>query len=118
MTTGTKYNGWTNYETWCVNLWIGNEEPSYLHWREVATEIWDARDEHPDYWTESEYARFTLADALQEWAEESAPDLGASMWTDLLTAALSEVRWSEIANSMLAETDGYEAPTADYTAQP
>jgi len=20
-----KYNGWTNYETWCVNLWLTNE---------------------------------------------------------------------------------------------
>jgi len=25
MTTKT-YNNWTNYETWCVNLWLTNEE--------------------------------------------------------------------------------------------
>tara|TARA_Y100001963_G_C6680202_1_gene399469 strand:+ start:756 stop:992 length:237 start_codon:yes stop_codon:yes gene_type:complete len=23
------YNGWTNYETWNVALWIGNEPPFY-----------------------------------------------------------------------------------------
>ena len=25
----TSYNGWTNWETWNVALWIGNEEPIY-----------------------------------------------------------------------------------------
>ena len=23
------YNGWTNYETWAVKLWMDNEEGSY-----------------------------------------------------------------------------------------
>ena len=26
------YNGWTNYETWAVALWIGNEPGSYEYW--------------------------------------------------------------------------------------
>ena len=32
---GEKYNGWTNYETWLVNLWLGNGG-SGEHWREQA----------------------------------------------------------------------------------
>ena len=23
------YQGWTNYETWNIALWVGNEEPTY-----------------------------------------------------------------------------------------
>jgi len=26
----TEYNGWKNYGTWNVALWIGNDRPTYL----------------------------------------------------------------------------------------
>lgn len=29
MPTQEKYNGWTNYSTWNVMLWLDNDEPAY-----------------------------------------------------------------------------------------
>ncbi len=26
------YNGWSNYETWNVKLWMDNDEGSYNYW--------------------------------------------------------------------------------------
>ena len=79
------YNGWTNYETWNVALWIDDEEGMYYEAREIVLDNWE--DERP----------WTAGETLKTWIEELMPDLGASMWSDLLTAALSEVNWTEIA---------------------
>lgn len=48
-------------------------------------------------------ARGILADSLKEWAEEQMPNIGASMWSDLLNAAFGEVDWYEIAAAILSE---------------
>ncbi len=32
--TKQKYNGWTNYQTWNVALWFGNDEGLYNAYRE------------------------------------------------------------------------------------
>ena len=32
------YNGWKNYETWNVALWLGNDEPLYRTARERAAQ--------------------------------------------------------------------------------
>jgi hypothetical protein len=38
MSDDKKYNGWTNYETWNVALWLDNEQSSERHWRGAAQE--------------------------------------------------------------------------------
>lgn len=106
MATESKtYNGWTNYETWCVNLWLTNEEGSYHYWTETANEEWESPSHTSEHWTRSQAARFSLADRLKNEIEEAQPDLGASMWADMLNAALCEVDWDEIANSFLEECE-------------
>jgi hypothetical protein len=100
------YNGWANYETWAVALWIDNEEATYLERRGMAEESWEEA-EADDHFTRSQRARIDFADDLKEWIAAGQPELEASLWSDLLSAALSEVDWLEIADNWLSEMEGY-----------
>ena len=95
------YNGWTNYETWAVKLWLDNDEGS----QELQRELLDQAKDTPkvSVWTIEETVKFTLADLLKDTVDEMRGELypGASMFTDLLGAALSEVNWNEIAESII-----------------
>jgi hypothetical protein len=99
------YNGWKNYPTWAVNLWLSNDEPLYLaaleKTREAITRADDNATEHP-YWTKEEGHRYSVADMLKEWVtDELAPDLGASFAADLLGYALDCVEWNDIADAWI-----------------
>jgi hypothetical protein len=101
------YNGWKNYETWAMALWIDNDQGSYTYARELmdgaepnATSVAYALDRDP---------AGVLADALKDWQEECMYDWEeidsrpASVFTDLLHAAFGEVDWYEIAENYLSE---------------
>ena len=94
----TTYNGWTNYETWNVKLWLDNEQSTYYdvtrHASDVYTEAMDM-EEAPD--------AYDLAAWLKDYVTDMAPELPASMFSDLLNAALSEVNWQEIAEVYLSD---------------
>jgi hypothetical protein len=104
MNDESGYNGWKNYETWVMALWIDNDEWSYNYSRELVVgqvnEALENEDEHP------ETVRSAVATELQTWMEELMygwePE-SASVFTDLLHAAFSEVDWYEIAENYLAE---------------
>ena len=81
MTTETKtYNGWTNYETWCVNLWLDNEPFTSNMLLELACENSPLYDRSQ-----------TLKEQVMENAYDAFDTLGTSMFTDLLGAALEMV---------------------------
>lgn len=93
------YEGWTNYETWAVKLWLDNEYGSYKYVTGEAERIWaEHEDEDPAdrVWK----ATSDLASLLKDEHEEGNPledeDRPASVYSDLLRAALSEVNWYEI----------------------
>ncbi len=111
-----KYQGWTNYETWTVSLWLNNEEASYRYWRNAARrhrrDALQCERVIDGTWTEVEAAKFNLADQLKEEITDAGPLQNASVYGDLLDAALKEVDWQEIAQSLLDEVSEDEPPRA------
>lgn len=84
------YNGWKNYETWLVNLWLDNDGTSeYLRER--------VREE---YETREDFDAHQFGKVISEYVEEVylEPAGNEGMLADLVNAALSEVDWQEIAS--------------------
>ena len=106
------YNGWANYETWCVKLWMDNEEGSYRHWQAASEEAWDqAEDDRSSrHQTRKQSAENILADRLLEEHEEAKPLVGG-VFGDLLGAAMGEVDWHEIAGALLEDYKDEQEPS-------
>lgn len=104
-----RYNGWTNFETWNVNLWMDNEQGTHDYWLEVANDIYTNEAEEPTLvgFTKKDDAVYILAERLKEYHEEEMYNmlenagLTSSVWADLLGSALHEVKWQEIAENLL-----------------
>ncbi len=110
----TKYNGWTNYETWLVKLWMDNDQGSYEYWKEEAQNAY-ASAVAGEVLGRDMVAVSALRDTLQASFEEQWQDvmgaagkhvhMASAVWADLMNAALSEVDWLEIAESLIGEVD-------------
>lgn len=99
-----KYNGWTNYETWLVNLHFSNDQGIY------GTIVEDIVPEVEE--SDSETPRVDLADRLKALAEELTIDYidaetdgwqppQSLLIIDMLRAAIGRVDWMEIAAAWL-----------------
>jgi len=111
------YNGWRNYETWNVALWLDNSEGSFEYWRERAEEHYrDAVDSD----SRKEDAAQALADEIEAEHTENMPTV-TGVYADLLGASLSSVDWREIAehyvDDVADEIDSEEAAEVAEVAQ-
>ncbi len=99
------YNGYTNYETWCVNLWIDNEEGSYNHVYAMASDVFESSEDSYNYsinFTKEENALNELEDQIKDYIKETNPLAdNASLFSDLLGSALDNVNWREIAENWI-----------------
>ena len=83
QTLTAEYNGWTNRETWVVNLWLTNDECYYEELRSIIKNF--DSDEQAE---ELERYVYWIIDVDE-----------ASVTTDLLSTSLGRVNWYEIAES-------------------
>lgn len=116
MTEETTYNGWANYPTWCVNLWLSNDRGLYdMTLEAVQDEYRDAPEAlnvREGIWTVEQARRFNTADRLRAMVEELGPMLGddqevltTGFTGDLYGWALAQVDWWEIADAWLETAD-------------
>ena len=79
-----EYNGWYNYETWVCALWLQNDSGSYGYWEEMTNECDSVYD---------------LSQMIKNEIEENDPTNDqASIYADLMSAAISEINFNEIAH--------------------
>ena len=85
--TDTRYNGWTNYATWRINLEIfdGRTVSDYAHGVDEAAELGPMLQEH-----------------TEELIESSTT---AGLARDYAMAFLSDVDWREIAEHLIGEAE-------------
>lgn len=106
-----QYNGWTNYETWLLALWIDNEQGSHGYWRERAAEILD-ESEGDKIFSKVDRAKLDLSKALKEEIEEANPVQDNGFFCDLMTSALQSVNYYEIASNWIDEIYQQESEVA------
>jgi hypothetical protein len=85
------YNGWTNKETWLLNVWYMDDMPSYFA---------DSQQYEVDPYELEETIRFITEES------EALSQLPSGLLSDFINDAWSEVNWfelSEALNSTLKE---------------
>lgn len=75
--TAQTYNGWSNRETWLVNLWMTGDQ-----------QLCDIIASHSD--------PYDQAEALEDWIRFEYDGDYSSIWADLINNSLAEVNWYEI----------------------
>src|SRR5436309_1985126 len=111
------FNGFTNYQTWCVSWWLGSDQEMCRRCRDLASQattiVQEASRVIHGIGTTAEATRNLLADSLRELIGELNPLADqTSLFTDLMDDALGEVDWHQIADEFLKDGNTPFPPSA------
>jgi len=81
MSEQTEYNGWSNYETWLVSLWLDNDRLTYNALEAIKSENLSAHSK---------------AEELEELVRELYEFEPVGIVADFVNAAFGRVNWVEI----------------------
>lgn len=102
-----EYNGWKNYETWCVKLWLDNDE---YHQNLMLTMAEDAVRETKgdEVWKAKHALAIALQDEINGWYYDMCDNIDpnfSGMFQDLLGNAIARVDFDEISENVLEDMD-------------
>ena len=89
------YNGWTNYETWCLNIWIDNDQ--YLAERKAEL----IREVTLHYDDKQAYELSLLLENMVEELKDNALEVG--LLSDLLGGAIGKINFFELAEHYIED---------------
>lgn len=106
------YNGWKNYSTWTINLFIGDDEYLSDFWDEAAQKSYD-NAESDEFFSRSERAILGLSEEMKQYFDNDAEMDGLyekmpMMYQQLFNYALELVDWYELAEHMILDVDKSE----------
>lgn len=82
----SSYQGWSNYDTYIIGLWIDNDESLLNEFNDLGYQMRNSKI-------------CELGDAIKDFINNMRPDLGTTFWNDLLTSVINNVNWLELAEN-------------------
>lgn len=107
-TEDNTYQGWKNYETFSIKLYIDNEREQHEFWTEqtaflMSPQGYEAHKDRFDtkLFNAEDIAKFALDEQLKEYFEKKTPTYIKEPFSTLLQGALDSVYWYEIAEELI-----------------
>jgi hypothetical protein len=92
------YNGWTNWETWIVIVWMDNDQKLYEYYGDITRE---------EISKDKQSATYKLSTTLREQFDEGTPGI-EGLYLDLLNGAMREINWHEITKHLVERVEEEE----------